>query len=114
MAEHRRPLRALPHRPVEKRTLCGRSTTCACRTPPGAEQRGGGDHRARIPDGAAGSELGQEIDLTAKWSEKDWTLQGGVSRFFAGEVPRNAAEFVATPVAGDDSDWAYVYFTLKF
>lgn len=67
-----------------------------------------------IPGGAAGDALGQELDLTLRIALKDWKFQAGYSRFFAGEVPENAADFIATNVAGDDSDWGYLMATVKF
>ena len=67
-----------------------------------------------IPGGAAGDALGQELDLTLKVGLKNWKFQAGYSRFFAGEVPEEAQNFIVTNLAGDDSDWGYVMATVKF
>lgn len=67
-----------------------------------------------VPGGGAGSDLGRELDLTVRVSFGDWALQGGVSRFFAGEFPERAAAFVPTEVRGDDSDWGYLMVTVRF
>ena len=67
-----------------------------------------------IPGGAAGDQLGQELDVTLKIALEHWRFQAGYSHFFAGEVPEEAASFVSTTVAGDDSDWAYVMATVRF
>ncbi len=67
-----------------------------------------------VPGGAAGSDLGRELDLTVRVSFEGWALEGGLSRFFAGEFPERASAFVPTAVRGDDSDWGYLMVTARF
>jgi len=67
-----------------------------------------------IPGGAAGDHLGQELDLIFQVTLKQWKFQTGYAHFFAGEVPEEAANFIATNLAGDDSDWGYLMATVKF
>lgn len=69
---------------------------------------------AGIPGGAAGDQLGQEVDLTLRIVLPYWKFQAGYSHFFAGDVPTQASDHVATVLRGDDSDWAYVMATVRF
>lgn len=67
-----------------------------------------GDVVIRVLDGSAGDEVGAELDLTARWAMRPGvTLQGGYSRFAAGD-------FVTTTTGLGDQDWAYLQATFGF
>lgn len=67
-----------------------------------------GDVLRRDPTGAAGDDVGLELDLTARWAMRPGvTLQGGYSRFAAGD-------FVSNTGGGGDQDWAYAQALIAF
>lgn len=67
-----------------------------------------GDVLRRDVTGAAGDEVGIELDLTARWAMRPGvTLQGGYSRFAAGD-------FVSNTGGGGNQDWAYLQATIGF
>lgn len=67
-----------------------------------------GDVLRRDATGAAGDELGLEIDLTARWAMRPGvTLQGGYSRFAAGD-------YVSNTGGGGSMDWAYAQMVIGF
>ena len=67
---------------------------------------GGGVLRAT--SAGAGSDIGHELDLTAKFIvDRHLTLQGGYSHFFAGDFFTNTG-------ADEDIDWVYFQAVYKF
>lgn len=67
-----------------------------------------GDLLRRDVTGASGDEVGFELDLTARWAMRPGvTLQGGLSRFAAGD-------FVSNTGGGGSQDWVYLQTSVGF
>jgi hypothetical protein len=65
-----------------------------------------GKPERRDSSGQAGQDLGQELDLIARWQvNRELEVMAGYARFFTGDFVRN------TPGSGRDANWAFAQMT---